>query len=131
MTARRHRVCAETHSGPLGVDQTQRAPVTKEQPIMTTTNDTPTAAPLAVNHTIDGLGLELRPDGELTLEHHPRPFVRLTPREAYALLMFMRSPSVVALLEAQNALRMTESELSFQNDPETIAELAAQKKQTA
>jgi len=30
--------------------------------------------------------------------------------------MFLRSPAVVALLEAQNALRMTEGELSFQDD---------------
>ena len=42
--------------------------------------------------------------------------VRMEPREAYALGMFMRSPAVVALLEAQSALRMTEGELSFQDD---------------
>jgi len=40
----------------------------------------------------------------------------MEPREAYALGMFMRSPAVVALLEAQNAARMTEGELSFQDD---------------
>jgi len=43
--------------------------------------------------------------------------------------MFMRSPAVVALLEAQNAARMTASELAFQNDPETIAERAAKEKE--
>lgn len=87
--------------------------------------------PLAVNHQIDGLGLELRPDGELTIEHPPQRLVRFTPREAYALLMFFRSPAVVALLEAQNAARMTASEIAFQNDPETIAERAAQERHAA
>ena len=82
--------------------------------------------PLAVNHQIDGLGLELRPDGELTIEHHPHPLVSLTPREAYALLMFFRSPAVVALLEAQHAARMTASELGFQKDQaEEAARMAA------
>ncbi len=53
------------------------------------------------------------------------PLVRMEPREAYALGMFMRSPAAVALLEAQNAARQTKSELDFQADPETIAERAA------
>ena len=53
--------------------------------------------------------------------------VTLEPR--HALGMFMRSPAVVALLEAQNAARMTASELAFQNDPETIAERAAKEKE--
>ena len=72
--------------------------------------------PLAVNHTIDALTCELRPDGALDLESTSLGLVRLEPREAYALAMFMRSPAAVALLEAQNALRMTEGELSFQDD---------------
>ena len=72
--------------------------------------------PLAVNHTIDALTCELRPDGALDLESTSLGLVRLEPREAYALGMFMRSPAAVALLEAQNALRMTEGELSFQDD---------------
>jgi hypothetical protein len=81
--------------------------------------------PLAVNHTIDGVICELRPDGALDVSSTALGLVRMEPREAYALGMFMRSPAAVALLEAQNALRMTEGELSFQNDPETIAERAA------
>jgi len=81
--------------------------------------------PLAVNHTIDGVICELRPDGELTLCNTHEGLVRLEPREAYALAMFMRSPAAVALLEAQNAARQTRSELDFQADPETIAERAA------
>jgi hypothetical protein len=40
----------------------------------------------------------------------------MEPRDAYALALFMRSPAAVALLEAQHALRMTESELSYQDD---------------
>ncbi len=72
--------------------------------------------PLAVNHTIDGLICELRPDGALELSSTALGLVRMEPREAYALGMFMRSPAAVALLEAQNALRMTEGELSFQDD---------------
>jgi hypothetical protein len=72
--------------------------------------------PLAVNHTIDGVICELRPDGALDVSSTALGLVRLEPREAYALLMFMRSPAAVALLEAQNALRMTEGELSFQDD---------------
>ena len=81
--------------------------------------------PLAVNHTIDGVICELRPDGALNLSSSPLGLVRMEPREAYALAMFMRSPAAVALLEAQNAARQTESELDFQADPETIAERAA------
>jgi hypothetical protein len=72
--------------------------------------------PLAVNHTIDGVICELRPDGALDLSSTPLGLVRMEPREAYALGMFMRSPAAVALLEAQNALRMTASELGFQQD---------------
>jgi len=87
--------------------------------------------PLAVNHTIDGVICELRPDGALDVSSTTLGLVRMEPREAYALAMFMRSPAVAALLEAQNAARMTESELSFQADPETIAERAAQKKHAA
>ena len=49
-------------------------------------------------------------------ERSPRPLVTLEPREAYALLIVLRSPAVAALLEAQNALRMTESEIGFQKD---------------
>jgi len=77
--------------------------------------------PLAVNHTIDGMICELRPDGALDLSSTALGLVRMAPREAYALGMFMRSPAAVALLEAQNAARMTASELDFQADPETIA----------
>ncbi len=72
--------------------------------------------PLAVNHTIDGVICELRPDGALELSSTDLGLVRMEPCEAYALGMFMRSPAVVALLEAQNAARMTEGELSFQDD---------------
>ncbi len=92
---------------------------------MTTTNGTPTAAPLAVNHTIDGVICELRPDGALDVSTTALGLVRMAPRDAYALAMFMRSPAVTALLEAQHAARQTESELSYQADPETIAERAA------
>ena len=81
---------------------------------------------LAVNHTIDGVICELRPDGALDLSSTALGLVRMEPREAYALGMFMRSPAVVALLEAQNALRMTKSELSFQDDQaEEVARMAA------
>ncbi len=79
---------------------------------MTTHNGTP----LAVNHDIDGLTLELRPDGTLMLSRTGEPLITLDPRAAYALSMFMRSPAAAALLEAQNALRMTMSELAFQQD---------------
>jgi hypothetical protein len=72
--------------------------------------------PLAVNHTIDGVICERRPDGALDLSSTALGLVRMEPREAYALGMFMRSPAAVALLEAQHALRMTEGELSFQDD---------------
>ncbi len=82
--------------------------------------------PLAVNHTIDGVICELRPDGALELSSTALGLVRLHPREAYALAMFMRSPAVVALLEAQNAARQTESELGFQQDQaEEAARMAA------
>ena len=59
---------------------------------------------------------ELRPDGALELSGTALGLVRMEPRDAYALGMFLRSPAVVALLEAQNARRMTEGELSFQAD---------------
>jgi len=72
--------------------------------------------PLAVNHTIDALTCELRPDGTLELSSTSLGLVRMEPREVYALGMFMRSPAAVALLEAQNAARQTEGELSFQDD---------------
>ncbi len=85
--------------------------------------------PLAVNHTIDGVICELRPDGALDVSSTPLGLVRMEPREAYALGMFMRSPAAVALLEAQNAARQTRSELDFQSDPETIAERAAHLKE--
>jgi len=85
--------------------------------------------PLAVNHTIDGLICELRPDGALDLSSTTLGLVRMEPREAYALGMFMRSPAAVALLESQNAARQTASELSYQADPETIAERAAHLKE--
>ncbi len=57
-------------------------------------------APLAVNHTIDGVICELRPDGALDVSSTDLGLVRIEPRQAYALLMFMRSPAVVALLDA-------------------------------
>ncbi len=70
--------------------------------------------PLAVNHTIDGVSST------------PLGLVRMEPRDAYALGMFMRSPAAVALLEAQNAARQTESELSYQDDQaEEAVRLAA------
>ena len=72
--------------------------------------------PLAVNHTIDGVICELRPDGALELSSTALGLVRMAPRDAYALGMFMCSPAAVALLEALNAARQTESELSFQDD---------------
>ncbi len=82
--------------------------------------------PLAVNHTIDGVICELRPDGELNLSSTALGLVRMEPREAYVLSMFMSSPAVTALLEAQNAARMTEGELSFQDDQaEEAARMAA------
>ncbi len=82
--------------------------------------------PLAVNHTIDGLICELRPDGTLELSSTALGLVRMAPRDAYALGMFMRSPAAVALLEAQSALRMTEGELSYQDDQaEEAVRLAA------
>lgn len=69
--------------------------------------------PLAVNHTIDALTCDLRPDGALNLKSIALGLVRLEPREAYVLAMFMRSPAVAALLEAQNAVRKTEGEIAF------------------
>jgi hypothetical protein len=82
--------------------------------------------PLAVNHTIDGVICELRPDGALDLSSTALGLVRIEPRDAYALGMFLRSPAVVALLEAQNAARQTESELGFQDDQaEEAVRLAA------
>ena len=94
-----------------------------------TTETAPAHVPLAVNHTIDGLICELRPDGALDVSSTALGLVRMEPRDAYALAMFMRSPAAVALLEAQNAARMTKSELDFQADPETIAERAAHLKE--
>ena len=94
-----------------------------------TTETAPAHVPLAVNHTIDGVICELRPDGALDLSSTPLGLVRMEPRDAYALAMFLRSPAAVALLEAQNAARMTASELDFQADPETIAERAAHLKE--
>ena len=82
--------------------------------------------PLAVNHTIDGVICELRPDGALELSSTALGLVRMEPRDAYALGMFLRSPAAVALLEAQNAARMTEGELSYQDDQaEEAVRLAA------
>ena len=82
--------------------------------------------PLAVNHTIDGVICELRPDGALDVSSTPLGLVRMEPREAYALALFMRSPAAVALLEAQNAARQTGSELSYQDDQaEEAVRLAA------
>ncbi len=82
--------------------------------------------PLAVNHTIDGVICELRPDGTLELSSTDLGLVRMAPRDAYALGMFMRSPAAVALLEAQHVRRMTEGELSFQKDQaEEAVRLAA------
>jgi hypothetical protein len=82
--------------------------------------------PLAVNHTIDGVICELRPDGTLELSSTALGLVRMAPRDAYALGMFLRTPAAVALLEAQNAARQTESELGFQDDQaEEAARMAA------
>jgi hypothetical protein len=82
--------------------------------------------PLAINHTIDGVICELRPDGTLELSSTALGLVRMAPREAYALGMFLRSPAAVALLEAQHVRRMTEGELSFQKDQaEEAVRLAA------
>ncbi len=72
--------------------------------------------PLAVNHTIDGVICELRPDGALDLSSTALGLVRMAPRDAYALSMFLRAPAAVALLEAQHAARQTDGELSFQDD---------------
>ncbi len=83
-------------------------------------------APLAVHHDIDGLGCIVHPDGALLLERFPSPLVTLEPRHAYALSLFMRSPGVSALLEAQHAARETENELEFQADQaEEAARFAA------
>ena len=91
-----------------------------------TTETAPAHVPLAVNHTIDGLICELRPDGALDVSSTALGLVRMEPRDVYALAMFMRSPAAVALLEAQSTLRMTESELSYQDDQaEEAVRLAA------
>jgi len=66
--------------------------------------------PLAVNHTIDGLHLDMLPDGSLEISGVTDGPGRFEPADAYALGVFLRLPAVVALLEAQNAVRQTEQE---------------------
>jgi hypothetical protein len=79
-------------------------------------------APIAVWHDIDAVTFELRPDGELALSGHQHKLIRFDPREVYAIAMFLRLPSVQALLEREHTQRMNESEISLQ---ETLAQEAA------
>ena len=76
---------------------------------MTTTNDTNSSQRLAVprRHEIGGVTFFLNRDGGLTIDERPhgQALVKLTPREAFALLTFMRLPGVAELIEQAEAVR--------------------------
>jgi len=84
---------ADPQLAPLAGDVTPLAPV-----------------PLAVNHTIDGLHLDMLPDGSLEISGVTDGPGRFEPADAYALATFLRLPAVAALLETQEVARQTEQE---------------------
>ena len=103
---------------------------------MTTTNDTTGAdtrhdAPrtLAVPrmHQIDGVTFFLNRTGSIVLGERDgrRPVVRLTPREAHALLTFMRLPAVAELIEREDAARQDRVWRDFEEEPEYTGEWEA------
>ncbi len=66
-------------------------------------------------------------EGALSLDEREggRPTVTLTPREAYALLAFMRQPGVAELIEQQEAARQDRTWRDFEEDPEYAGEWEA------
>ena len=96
---------------------------------MTTTNDTNSTQHLAVprRQEIGGVTFFLNRDGRLTIDERPhgQPLVKLTPREAFALLTFVRLPGVAELIEQAEAARQEQQWRDYAADPETLAERAA------
>ncbi len=79
------------------------------------------------SHTIDGTIFELAADGAITIcaRDDNGTIIRMTCREAFSLLTFIRIPGVATLIEDVDARRQLKSWHDFENDPETIAERAA------
>ena len=93
---------------------------------MTTTNDTNSTQHLAVPRMIEieHVTFFLSREGALSLDEREgrRPLVKLTPRETYAVLTFMRLPGVAELIEQAEAARQEQQWRDYEPDPETIAE---------
>ena len=113
---------------------------------MTNTNGTPTAAEMLEDVTLDqlvglleaiakheraaaaldvpryqqlaGVNFFLDREGELVIDEREsgRPLIRMTPKEAYGLLVFMRLPGVATLIERLDARRQEEWLRGFDKD---------------
>ena len=78
-------------------------------------------------HQIGGVTFFLSREGALILDERVgrRPLVRLTPREAHAVLTFLRLPGVAELIEGQEAVRQAQIWRDFEEDPEYSGEWEA------
>ena len=65
-----------------------------------------------------GVNFFLDRDGELVIDEREsgRPLIRMTPKEAYGLLVFMRLPGVATLIERLDARRQEEWLRGFDKD---------------
>ena len=92
-----------------------------------TRHDEPRTLAVPRMHQIGGVTLFLGRTGALILDEREgrRPLVRLTPREAHAVLTFLRLPGVAELIEREEAERQAQTWRDFEEDPEYSGEWEA------
>ena len=90
-------------------------------------HDEPRTLAVPRMHQIGGVTFFLGRTGSLILDEREgrRPLVRLTPREAHAVLTFLRLPGVAELIEGQEAERQDRTWRDFEEDPEYSGEWEA------
>ena len=93
-----------------------------------TRHDEPRTLAVPRMHQIDGVTFFLNRTGSIVLGEGDgrRPVVRLTPKEAHALLTFMRLPAVAELIEQEDAARQAQTWRDFEEEPEYAGEWQAE-----
>ena len=94
-----------------------------------TRHDEPRTLAVPRMHQIGGVTFFLSGEGALVLDERDgrRPLVRLTPREAHAVLTFLRLPGVAELIEREEAARQDRVWRDFEEDPQYAGEWQADK----
>ncbi len=95
---------------------------------MDTRRDEPHTLAVPRMHQIGGVTFFLGRTGSLVLDERDgrRPLVRLTPREAHAVLTFLRLPGVAELIEREEAARQDHVWRDFEEEPEYAGEWEAE-----